>query len=146
MPDFLNALDRLRQAITNQPGAAANGDQMLNVNLSTLLAGEDTTVGVIKVEQRFGYTVMSLAAGAPTANNLKSGAGFLHAITFNAPQANEIVQLGDGTASGSGVFAGITVPSVNTPFTLIYDVVFANGLTVMAGSTTAAHNLTVSWR
>lgn len=150
MPDFLNALDRLRQALTNQPGAAANGDQMLHVNMATLLAGEDTTVGVIKVEQRFAYTYVSVANNAPTANNVKSGQGFLHAITFNQPQPGEFVQIGDGTASGSGIFASIKFPSLansNMPVTLLYDVTFANGLTVTAMSINGApHDFTVCWR
>lgn len=149
MPDFLNALDRLRQALTNQPGAAANADQMLHVNMATLLAGEDTTVGVIKTEQRFAYTYMSVANNAPTANNLKSGQGFLHAITFNTPGVDQRVQVGDGTASGSGIFASIKFPSLangNMPVTLLYDVTFANGLTVTALSCNAAHDITICWR
>ncbi len=146
MPSTLdNVIDRLKRALTTQPGVAGDGDHMLYTTGATLMAGEDTTVGVLKVEERFGYTFVSLGNVA-TANTIKTGAGFLHAITNNSPQAGQIIQIGDGTGSGVGVFSGVTNASVVSPYTLYYDVTFANGLTVMTQSVAAGHNLTVSWR
>jgi hypothetical protein len=48
----------------------------ISVSLNSLIAGEDLTAGVMKIEQRFSGSVV-------TGDTLvKTGAGFLHALTF----------------------------------------------------------------
>jgi len=123
-----------------KPQADVNGNQ--KQTLATLIAGEDLTNNVMKVEQRFSYSNISTA----TTTTVKSGAGFLHSITFNKPVASEVWTIYDNTA-GSGTKIGtITLPATllsQGPYTAIYDVSFATGLTIVSGSTTDG---TVSYR
>jgi hypothetical protein len=148
MPSTLdNVMDRLKRALNPQPGAAGDGDHMLSVSLATTLAGEDTTVGVIKTEERFGYTYLPLQTGAATANLIKSGAGFLHAITLNNPAAAQQMLLMDSTASsGTAIFSAVFNASAGPSYTLFYDVTFATGLVVTTLSLGASANYTVAWR
>jgi hypothetical protein len=110
--------------------------------LGTLLAGEDLTVNVIKVEQRFSYANMTTA----TTTTIKSGAGFLHTITLNTPVASATITLYDNTA-GSGTKIGtITLGATlaNDVYgAFLFDVSFSTGLTIV---TSGATDLTISYR
>lgn len=114
------------------------------VTLATTIAGEDLTNDVHKVEQRF-------TALAMTGDTLvKSGAGFIHTITFlpndAAPTAGSII-LSDNTAeSGTQIlnWSGITTTWF-VPFTITLDATFTNGLYV-GFTTTADVNVTVTYR
>jgi hypothetical protein len=121
---------------------AVDSSDNQQINLATLIAGEDLTAGVMKVEQRFSYANILTA----TTTTIKSGAGFLHCITFNKPVASEVWTIYDNT-SGSGTKIGtITLPAAllnEGPVTAVYDVSFATGLTIVSGSTTDG---TVSFR
>lgn len=121
---------------------AVDVNRNLKVTQATLEAGEDLTNNVTKVEQRFSYANISSA----TTTTVKSGAGFLHSITFNKPVASEVWTIYDNTA-GSGTKIGtITLPATllaQGPYTAIYDVAFGTGLTIVSGSTTDG---TVSFR
>jgi len=116
----------------------------MDVNEKTLLAGEDLTVGVMKVEQRFNATNITLAA--PTTTVVKSGAGFLHAIIINKTTATGVITIYDNTAASGTIIATITQPAavLATSYVLSYDVSFATGLTIV--TSTAAQDITVSWR
>lgn len=107
------------------------------------LAGEDLTNDVMKVEQRFSYANITTA----TTTTVKSGAGFLHAITFNTPVASSVITIYDNTA-GSGTKIGtITLPAVllaQGAYTAPLNVSFTTGLTIVTA--TAASDLTVSYR
>lgn len=111
---------------------------------AVLLAGEDQTAGVTKVEQRFSLTNITLAA--PTTTVIKSGAGFIHLITINKAAATGVITCYDNTAGSGTVIATITQPAavVQSQDTLIYDGTFATGLTCVTA--TAAQDITVSWR
>ncbi len=142
-----NVMDRLKRALNPQTGASFDGDHMLSTTQVTLMAGEDTSVGVVKTEQRFGYTFMSLGAAAATANNIKSGAAFLHAIINNQPQAAQTILVMDSTASSAtSIFSALLFASSGPPQTTFYDVSLANGLTVVTPSVAGGHNLTAVWR
>ena len=79
-----------------------------------------------------------------TTTTVKSGKGYLHAITLNAPTATETITIYDNTA-GSGTKIGtITIPASPVPVTLFYDVAFWTGLTIVTA--TAASDITVSYR
>lgn len=110
----------------------------------TKLAGEDLTNDVLKVEQRFSYTPITLAA--PTTTVVKSGAGFLHAIIINKATATGVITIYDNTAASGTIIATITQPAavLATSYVLPYNVSFATGLTIVTSA--AAQDITVSWR
>lgn len=117
----------------------------LHVNLANLIAGEDLTNDVLKVEQRFSFANIVLAA--PTTTVVKSGAGFLHGITINKSLANGVITIYDNTAGSGTLIGAITKPAVllsDTLQTAIYDVSFATGLTIVTSG--AAQDITVSYR
>jgi len=90
------------------------------------------------------YNAYSNITGQAT-TVLKAGSGNLHTITFNTLTANEVITIFDNTA-GSGTKIGtITVPAtpVATPLTLVYDVRFSIGLTIVTA--TASSDITVSF-
>lgn len=113
------------------------------VTLATKIAGEDLTVDVQKVEERFSYN--HIAAGQAT-TVVKNAPGFLHSITFNgAATATNVTTVYDN-ASGSG--AVIAIPAATTatvPTTLMYDVLFATGLTIITTTANGA-DMTISYR
>jgi hypothetical protein len=114
------------------------------VRLNELLACEDQTNGVCKVEQRFSFINIVLAA--PTTTVIKSGAGFLHLITVNKSAGTGVITCYDNTAGSGTTIATITSPVtlVESQFTLTYDVSFGTGLTCV--TSTAAQDITVSYR
>jgi hypothetical protein len=75
---------------------------------------------------------------------IKSVPGYLHAITLNAPTATEVITLYDNSTSSGTKIGTITVPSSPQPVTLIYDVAFWTGLTIVTA--TATSDITVSFR
>lgn len=97
---------------------------------------EDNTVGVFKVEERFSYSNITTA----TTTTVKSGAGFVHAITVNTTAAGTIT-IYDNTA-GSGTKIGTLKASIGEQ-TFIFNVTFGTGLTIV---TAAASDITVSYR
>lgn len=89
-----------------------------------------------------GFSYKNITTDATT--TVKSAAGVLHTITFNAPTATETVTIYDNTA-GSGTKIGtITIPASPMPITLTYDVSFTTGLTIVTA--TATSDITVSYR
>lgn len=119
-----------------------NGNQ--KVTQGTLLAGEDLTNDVQKVEQRFSY---AYCAGADT--SVKSGAGFLHTITFSqidaAPTAGTIIIYDNTAESGTIIFSSTWTTAVFYPTTITLDVSFSTGLYI-GFTTTADIGVTVSYR
>lgn len=115
----------------------------LNVTQATAIAGEDLANNVMKVEQRFSY--LNIAAGQAT-TTVKSGAGFLHSITFNsAATATNTTTVYDNTAASGTVIAIPAATTATVPTTLTYDVSFATGLTIIT-ATANGSNMTVSYR
>lgn len=105
-------------------------------DMETTIAGEDVSTDVMKVEERFGYTNITTA----TTTVVKSGVGFLHAITVNTTAAGAIT-IYDNT-SGAGNKIGTIKASVGEQ-TFIYNVAFSVGLTIV---TAGASDITVSSR
>lgn len=112
-------------------------------NQSLLQAGEDLTNDVQKVEQRFSYVNIS----ADTA--VKSGAGFLHTVTFAqidaAPTAGTIIIYDNTAESGTVIFSSTWTTAVFYPTTITLDVSFSTGLYI-GFATTADIGVTVSYR
>ena len=116
----------------------------LHVNLANLIAGEDLTNDVIKVEQRFS------SSGPLTADTLvKTGAGFLHSVTVSPDAAPTIgtITLYDNTAESGTVLVPLWIASTTwfAPFTLILDIPFTTGLYI-GFTTTADVTVVASYR
>ena len=113
------------------------------VTLDTLIAGEDLTNDVLKVEQRFSYAYL-VADG-----QVKAGAGFLHTVTISpidaAATAGTIFVYDALTETTPTIFAYTVPASALVPVTVILDVSFATGLYV-GFSTTADVSVTISYR
>lgn len=122
---------------------AIDTNRNVKVTMATQLAGEDLVNDVIKVEERFSY--LNIAAGQAT-TVVKSGAGFLHSITFNsAATATNVTTVYDNTAGSGTVIAIPAATTATVPTTLMYDVSFATGLTILT-ATANGSNMTVSYR
>ena len=107
------------------------------------LAGEDLTNDVLKVEERFSYSYCT----ADTA--VKSGAGFLHTVTFSPTDAAATagtVILYDNTAESGTIMFTYSIPAAAlVPVTVIIDASFSTGLYV-GFTTTADVAVTLSYR
>lgn len=90
-----------------------------------------------------GYSYTNITAAAPTTTVIRTTAGILHTITFNKPAATGVVTVYDNTSATGTVIATITVPANPQPSTIMYDVAFATGLTIVTA--TAAQDITVSY-
>jgi len=87
------------------------------------------------------YNYANITSQATTL--IKSGSGFLHSITFNKPTATGTVKIDDAITDTTPVIGTITTPASPQPNTVIYDVLFNNGLTIVTG--TADQDITVSY-
>lgn len=97
---------------------------------------EDNTNGVLKVENRFSYANITSA----TTTVVKSGSGFLHAITVNTTAAGAITVYDNTSGSGTKI---ATLKSSVGEQTFTFNVIFNTGLTIV---TAAASDITVSSR
>lgn len=118
---------------------AVDSKSNLNVNLNTLIAGEDQSVngttGVLCTEQRFSYShYVGTVAGT-----VKAAAGFLHAITVNTVGTSPVTVY-DSVGTSATVIGVISGTTENTK---IYDVTCATGITVLG---TSAIDLSISYR
>lgn len=110
-------------------------------DLGTLIAGEDLTNNRLDVEQHFGY---STEITANTTTTVKSGAGFLHTVYINQKGASSnTATLYDNTAGSGTVIA--TIDTTANVGSIVYDVAFSTGLTIVTATGTAPH-LGVSYR
>ncbi len=87
------------------------------------------------------YNYKNITGQATTV--VKTGACFLHSITFNKPVATGTVKIDDAVSDVSPVVGTITTPANPMPVTLRYDVYLATGLTIVTG--TADQDITVSY-
>lgn len=105
----------------------ADANQYLFATLGTLLAGEDLTNNVMKVESQFTYSMVS-ATGTTT---IKSGAGFIHTINVNG-QSTPSITIYDNTAASGAVIWGTRAGL--TEQTFILNAKFTTGLTLLVGA------------
>ncbi len=115
--------------------ASINGD----VNLQTLIAGEDQTNDVLKVEGQFSYTTHI----ANTTTLVKAAAGLLHLFNVGMPSCPTILLYDSLTPSGTILqrFAA-GYPMGSHPL----DVKFTTGLTIDTVTGGVLPQLLVSWR
>lgn len=127
-----------------------NGDSVIDdttdsvkVSLATLIAGEDLTNDVQKVENRYSYT--RLAADG----QVKAGAGFIHTLTFAcadaAPTAGSIIVYDSLTETGTVIYSETFDTTAFRGYSVLLDVSFATGCYV-GFTTTADVGCTVSYR
>ena len=133
-----------KQAYTLAGGETPRAYMRVDVRrLLETLAGEDVVNDVMKVEQRYAYSLVA----ANTA--VKSAPGFLHSLTFScndaAPTAGTIDVYDNTAASGAKIFSWTLPATAFAPCSVIIDAAFATGLYV-AFTTTADVNVTVSYR
>ena len=133
-----------KQAYTLAGGETPRAYMRVDVRrLLETLAGEDVVNDVMKVEQRYAYSLVA----ANTA--VKSAPGVLHSLTFScndaAPTAGTIDVYDNTVASGAKIFSWTLPATAFTPCSVIIDATFATGLYV-AFTTTADVNVTVSYR
>lgn len=141
---FINTGGTVSVRVTPQTGTAGSvvgSGNPLYVTLETLIAGEDLTANVMKVEQRFSYHHQS-AVGTTV---IKSSGGFLHAINVGTSSSGGPIVLYDSASGTSGtIIATIGTTTTTDPLpTRTYDVSFVNGLVAANVGTQA---FTVSYR
>lgn len=126
---------------SNQAIGILNG---LYVRLSEPISGEDALNDVMKVEQRFVYTNIVLAA--PTTTVVKNSPGFLHRVVINTAAATGVIICYDNTIAAGNQILSITQPAalLATSVPLEYNVSFSVGLTCV--TSVAAQNITVATR
>jgi hypothetical protein len=115
----------------------------LKATLATLIAGEDLTNDVLKVEQRFSGSMVSADA------LIKSGAGFLHSLTFAqidaAPTAGTIIVYDNTAESGTILYSETFDTTIFRGYSVILDIAFSTGLYI-GFATTADVGVTPSYR
>ena len=140
--NFNNGTVSVRTSLFTGNGTAMVGTaNALPVTLNTLIAGEDLTNNVTKVEERFSYYHHVGTAGS-VSGTIKTGAGFLHTVDFGGHTSAGTYAFYDSVGTSTSVIAIVT-PGATLPPTKLYDVSFATGLTVVSGSVC---DLTFSYR
>lgn len=127
---------------SNGDEVIVSGDSAGNLlaGLGSLIAGEDLTADVLKVENRANY--QNISTGVGTA--VKSTAGFLHGISINNAGTAWEIDVYDGTASSGTLIAKIR--GTTLPTSLQFDVAFAVGLFIDSVKGTTVGDLTVEYR
>lgn len=92
-----------------------------------------------------GYSFLNIAAGQAT-TTVKSGAGTLHSIILNsAATATNTTTIYDNTAASGTVIGRPAVTTATVPTTLIYDLAFGTGLTIIT-ATANGGDMTVTYK
>lgn len=99
--------------------------------------------GILQTEQ--AYSFLNIVAGQAT-TVVKASAGTLHAIVFNGPAtATNVTNVYDHASGVGTIIATPLATAVVGPVTVVFDVAFANGLTIITGTANGA-NMTVVYR
>lgn len=147
---FLNVLPFARYLATQPTLIDGQGSPLqtdssgnLRVTLATAIEGEDSAAHVMKVEQRMAFA--HIGAGQAT-TVVKASSGFLHSITFNGPAtATNVTTVYDNPSTSGTVIAIPLATGATIPTTLVYDVAFTTGLTIIT-TTANGSDMTVSYR
>lgn len=104
-----------------------------------------TTTASLAAAATGGYTYKYIPAGTAT-TVVKASAGTLHSITFNSPATSTNTTTIYDNASGAGLVIGIpAVTSITFPETVIYDIAFTLGLTIIT-ATANGGDMTVAYK
>lgn len=88
-----------------------------------------------------GYTPLNITGDATTL--VRTGGGILHTLTFNNPTATEVITIYDGLSASGTKLATITIPATPQPHSLLYDMEYLVGLTIVTA--TANSDITVTF-
>lgn len=127
----------------NSVGRLYNGSNLSRIYQASAAASDGTGLGVQAVEEA-GRSFNNITTATTT--TVKSGKGFLHALNINTPVGSATITIYDNTAASGTKIGTITLPATITatsPQTLIFNVAFGTGLTVV---TSGATDLTVTYR
>lgn len=92
-----------------------------------------------------GYSFLNIAAGQAT-TVVKASAGTLHTISLNsAATATNVTTVYDNATGVGTVIAIPNVVAATVPTTLLFDLAFANGLTIIT-ATANGGNMTVTYK
>lgn len=139
--EYLSSAPTLSNGQSNTLLLDVNGNE--KVTLATLIAGEDLTNNVLRVEQHGTYA--HIAAGQAT-TTVKSGAGFLYGIAFNsAATATNVTTVFDSTTGSGTVIAIPAATTATIPTFLAYNTTFSTGLTILT-ATANGGDMTVVYR
>ena len=106
----------------------------LKTTLATTIAGEDVTVDVLKIEERYSTIPVGGTNAMVSADQLyKSGAGYVRSITMysDATATAGTIALRDSTVAGAGNILwsfDVLAVAYNTPFTVDLQTPFSVGL------------------
>lgn len=116
-------------------------DQVGDTTATQVSDATPMPVGVVAVASG-GYSYANIATNATTV--VKAGAGTLHSITINTKGASSnTATIYDNTAGSGTKIATIDTTAAQT--TLVLDVAFATGLTIVTATGTAG-DLTVAYK
>ena len=90
------------------------------------------------------YDHENIVLAAPTTTTVKASPGHLHSIVFNKAVNTGVVTVYDNTAGSGTKIATITTGGNARRITLLYDVAFKTGLTIV--TSTSAQDITVTYR
>lgn len=112
----------------------ANPSAMQSLGVVAGQTGTWTVGASISAGTTGGYS--SNAISTATTTTVKSGAGTLHAINVLGGTAGAIDVYDNTAGSGTKLVPTFTPGSVTTPASLVFDVAFATGLTIVTGAAT----------
>lgn len=132
--------------ITGQNGVAGGAGPVSATTQRVVIATDQTSIPVSQgASATGGYSFLNIAAGQAT-TTVKSGAGTLHAIVLNsAATATNTTTIYDNTAASGTVIGRPAVTTATVPTTLIYDLAFATGLTIIT-ATANGGDMTVMYK
>lgn len=118
--------------VTPLMGAGNTGTGSLRVTIATDQANLTTPLNVASAASATGgYTYLNIAAGQAT-TIVKASAGTLHSIILNsAATATNTTVVYDHPSGAGTVIGRPAVTTATVPTTLIYDIAFLNGLTII---------------
>lgn len=119
-------------AFTNED---SSGNQL--VGMGSLMAGEDLTNDVLKVEDRSTYTNLSASA------LIKTGAGRLKGFTVNSHSSGTL-KLWDNTSAATTVLLNTITFNAGPTYFVLPDVEFGTGLYATIAGTSA--DITIFWK
>jgi hypothetical protein len=118
----------------NPLSMSVDANTNLNVTLGSLIAGEDLTYNVMKVEERGTYAIIN----SNTSTNVKGSTGFLFRIVIGDPGTSWLLTCYDNTSASGTPF--IIKPVYGS---LTYNFTFSTGLYIVPSGTTAGNAVIV---
>jgi hypothetical protein len=141
----LDASGNIKVTLLDSTGTSALGTSANPIRVQGGGAGFAATInsGFISpsASATGGYSFSAISTATTTV--VKSAAGYLHTITIAGGTAGAITIYDNTAGSGTTIIPAFTPASVSVPVTLVLDIAFATGLTIV---TAAATVITVSYK